>query len=186
MDAILISAGLAALAEVGDKTQILALVLAARFGKPWTIAAAVLAAMLVNHGLAMVLGEYLVNHIEESALRWIAVAALLGLAGWTLAPGKLRRPPGDRTAAGIAFAAAFVAILLVEMGDKSQVATVALVARFESIPLVAVGSTLGVMLAAAPAVLIGEAAAERLPGRWLRFAAAAGFAAIAVWVLAFG
>ena len=186
MEAFLVSVGLVALAEIGDKTQLLAIVLAARFGRPWPILAGILVATLANHGLASAVGVYAGGILDGPWMRWVLGAAFLAFAAWTLIPDKLDDQDNRHGSTGGVFLATLIAFFLVEMGDKTQVATVALAARFQSIALVAAGTTLGMMLANAPAVFIGEAAAEKLPMKWIRLAAAAAFAAIGVWVLAAG
>ena len=186
MEAFLISVGLVALAEIGDKTQLLAIVLAARYGRPWPILAGILAATLANHGLASAVGVYAGGLLDGPWMRWVLGIAFLGFAAWTLIPDKLEdKDSAHGTTAGV-FVATLVAFFLVEMGDKTQVATVALAARFQSPLLVTAGTTLGMMLANAPAVFIGEAMAEKLPMKWIRIAAASAFAAIGAWVLVTG
>jgi putative Ca2+/H+ antiporter (TMEM165/GDT1 family) len=186
MEALLVSTGLVALAEIGDKTQLLAIVLAARFGKPWPIIWGILVATLANHGLAAALGAYAGGLLDGPWMRWVLGLSFLAFAVWTVVPDKFDDKPGDKATRGGVFLTTLVAFFLVEMGDKTQVATVALAARFQSVILVAVGTTIGMMVANVPAVLIGEAAAERLPLKWIRLAAAACFAAIGVWVLVAG
>jgi len=186
MDAFLISTGLVALAEIGDKTQLLAIVLAARFGRPWPILAGILIATLANHLLASLVGAYAGDILDGPWMRWGLGLAFLGFAVWTLIPDKLKPHEAPAVSSAGVFVTALVAFFLVEMGDKTQVATVALAARFQSVVLVTAGTTLGMMLANTPAVFLGEAAAERLPLKWIRIAAAAAFAAIGVWVLIAG
>lgn len=182
-----ISAGLVAIAEIGDKTMLLAVLLAARFRKPWPILAGILAATLANHGLAATVGVVAGEFLKGPWMRWILGGAFLAFAAWALIPDKLEEDTEPRPVAnGSIFLTTAVAFFLVEMGDKTQVATVALAARFHDILVVAAGTTLGMMLANAPAVFIGEAAASRLPLRYIRWAAAASFAAIGVWVLLAG
>jgi putative Ca2+/H+ antiporter (TMEM165/GDT1 family) len=182
-----ISAGLVAIAEIGDKTMLLAILLAARFRKPWPILAGILAATLANHGLAATVGVVAGEILKGPWMRWVLGIAFLAFAAWALVPDKLEedadpKPIGN----GSIFLTTAVAFFLVEMGDKTQVATVALAARFHDIFIVAAGTTLGMMAANAPAVFIGEAAASRLPLRYIRWAAAASFAAIGLWVLVRG
>jgi putative Ca2+/H+ antiporter (TMEM165/GDT1 family) len=186
MEALLISTGLVALAEIGDKTQLLAIVLAARYGRPWTILAGILVATLVNHGLASAVGVYAGDILDGPWLRWVLGLAFLAFAAWTLIPDKFEDKGGPHATTSGVFITTLVAFFLVEMGDKTQVATVALAARFQSILLVAAGTTIGMMLANAPGVFIGEAAAEKLPIKWIRIAAACAFAAIGAWVLLAG
>lgn len=187
MEALLVSAGLVAIAEIGDKTMLLAVVLAARFRKPWPILAGILAATLANHGLAATVGAVAGNVLHGPWTRWVLGALFVAFGVWALIPDRFEdeaAPPAAR--AGSVFLTTAVAFFLVEMGDKTQVATVALAARFQSILTVAAGTTLGMMLANGPAVWLGEAAAERLPMRYVRWTAAAAFAAIGLWILAVG
>ena len=189
IEPLLISAGLVAIAEIGDKTQLLAILLAARFRKPWPIIGGILVATLANHALAATAGALAGQFLQGPWMRWILGVAFIAFAGWALIPDKLDDGPDAKAnpkGALAVFWTTVVAFFLVEMGDKTQVATVALAARFQSIALVAAGTTLGMMLANAPAIFIGEAAAEKLPMKWIRLAAAAAFAAIGVWVLAAG
>ncbi len=186
MEAFLVSTGLVALAEIGDKTQLLAIVLAARFGRPWPILAGILVATLANHGLASVVGAYAGGVLEGPWMRWVLGLAFLGFAAWTLVPDKFGDDKDHHASTRGVFLTTLVAFFLVEMGDKTQVATIALAARYQAILLVAAGTTLGMMLANAPAVFIGEALAERLSMKWIRIAAASAFAAIGVWILVAG
>ena len=186
MEAFLISVGLVALAEIGDKTQLLAVVLAARFGRPIPILLGILVATLANHSLASVVGVYAGGVLDGPWMRWVLGGAFLVFAAWTLIPDKLDDRDSAHGTTGGVFLATLIAFFLVEMGDKTQIATIALAARFQSIALVAAGTTIGMMLANAPAVFIGEALAEKLPMKWIRLIAAAAFAAIGVWVLATG
>jgi Ca2+/H+ antiporter, TMEM165/GDT1 family len=186
MEAFLISVGLVALAEIGDKTQLLAIVLAARYGRPWPILAGILVATLANHGLASAIGVYAGGVLDGPWMRWVLGIAFLGFAAWTLIPDKLDDKDSAHGSTASVFLATLVAFFLVEMGDKTQVATVALAARFQSMLLVTAGTTVGMMLANAPAVFIGEAMAEKLPMKWIRIVAASAFALIGVWVLVMG
>ena len=188
MEAFLVSTGLVAVAEIGDKTQLLALCLAATWRRPVPILLGILAATVLNHALAAVLGAVAGDWLEGPWMRWALGLAFLGFAAWALIPDKFDDcPPEDRAHSALkVFQATAVAFFLVEMGDKTQVATAALAARFQDVVLVTAGTTLGMMLANAPAVLIGEAAATRLPLKWIRYAAAAGFAAVGVWILLAG
>jgi putative Ca2+/H+ antiporter (TMEM165/GDT1 family) len=185
MDALLVSTGLVALAEIGDKTQLLAILLAARWQKPWPIAAGILFATLLNHTGASAVGALASQYLQGAWMRWVLGLAFLGFAAWALVPDRLDE--GDKSSVkshGSIFMATAISFFLVEMGDKTQVATVALAAQFKSIVLVASGTTLGMMIANLPAVLLGDVAARKIPLRCVRFAAAAVFAAIGVWVLA--
>jgi putative Ca2+/H+ antiporter (TMEM165/GDT1 family) len=186
MEAFLISVGLVALAEIGDKTQLLAIVLAARYGRPWPILAGILIATIANHGLASAVGVYAGGILDGPWMRWVLGVAFLAFAAWTLIPDKYADKGGPHASTSGVFITTLIAFFLVEMGDKTQVATVALAARYQSIVLVAAGTTVGMMLANAPGVFIGEAASEKVPIKWIRLAAAASFAAIGVWVLVAG
>ncbi len=187
MEAFLVSTGLVAIAEIGDKTMLLAIVLAARFRKPWPILAGILAATLANHALAATVGALAGSFLQGPWMKWVLGALFIGFAGWALIPDKFEDSEAPSTVkAGSVFLTTLVAFFFVEMGDKTQVATAALAARFDQILLVTAGTTFGMMLANAPAVFIGEAAAQRLPLKYIRWAAAACFAAIGVWILIAG
>lgn len=187
MDAFLVSAGLVAIAEVGDKTMLLALCLAAAWRRPGAILLGVFAATVANHLLAGLVGLLAAHWLEGPWLRWALGALFLGFALWALVPDTFEDcPPEQRRGWAAVFWATTVAFFLVEMGDKTQVATAALAARFRDVAWVVAGSTLGMMIANAPAVFVGQAAADRLPLKWIRLAAAAAFAATGVWVLLAG
>ena len=187
MEAFLVSTGLVAIAEIGDKTQLLALCLAARWRKPVPILLGILAATVANHALAAIVGSVAGEFLEGPWMKWVLGIAFLGFAAWALIPDKFEDDdcPPDRTGQSI-FWATTVAFFLVEMGDKTQVATAALAARFQDVVFVTMGTTLGMMIANAPAVLVGEAAAKKLPLKLIRMIAAASFAAIGVWILVAG
>jgi Ca2+/H+ antiporter, TMEM165/GDT1 family len=187
MEAFLVSTGLVAVAEIGDKTQLLALVLATRFRKPVPIIAGILVATLLNHALAAGVGAIAGQFLQGPWMRWILGAAFLGFAAWALIPDRLDEEDEPKMrGGGSVFLATAIAFFFVEMGDKTQVATAALGARFENIALVTAGTTFGMMIANVPAVLIGEAAATKLPLKAIRYAAAACFAAVGLWVLIAG
>ncbi len=179
MEAFFLSAALVAVAEIGDKTQLLALVLAARYRKPVPIILGILIATLANHALAAWVGAAVAGWIGGEAMRWILVATFLAMAAWCLIPDKTDEGPQAAREAG-AFLATLVAFFIVEIGDKTQIATVALAARYNSLVLVTAGTTLGMMLANAPVVLFGDAIARRLPLRIVRAVAAMLFAALGV------
>lgn len=183
MEAFLVSTGLVAVAEIGDKTQLLALVLAARYRRPLPIILGILCATLANHALAAWAGGLAASWIGPEALRWILGISFLAMAAWCLVPDKADDPPSGAAGAG-AFIATLMAFFLVEIGDKTQIATVALAARFDSILLVTAGTTLGMMLANVPVVIFGDAIAKRLPLRAIRIVAASIFVALGVLVLA--
>jgi putative Ca2+/H+ antiporter (TMEM165/GDT1 family) len=188
IEPLLISAGLVAVAEIGDKTQLLAILLAARFRRPWPIGG-ILVATLANHALAATAGALAGGFLHGAWMRWVLGLAFLAFAAWALIPDRLDDAPETDAPAQSALAIFWttaIAFFLVEMGDKTQVATAALAARFQDIALVAAGTTIGMMLANVPAVLIGEAAATKLPLKYIRWAAAASFAAIGAWILVAG
>jgi putative Ca2+/H+ antiporter (TMEM165/GDT1 family) len=187
MEAFLVSTGLVAVAEIGDKTQLLAILLAARFRKPAPIILGILVATIANHALAAMVGVVAGEFLQGPWMRWVLGLAFLAFAAWALIPDTLedKDAPHDRAGASI-FLTTLVAFFFVEMGDKTQVATVALAAKFHQVALVAAGTTLGMMIANVPAVFIGEAAANRLPLKYIRWAAATCFAAIGLWILIAG
>ncbi|HET9694936.1 MAG TPA: TMEM165/GDT1 family protein [Steroidobacteraceae bacterium] len=184
MEAFLVSTGIVALAEIGDKTQLLALVLAARFRKPLPIIGGILVATLANHAMAGVAGAWVAALVGPTAMRWILGLSFIAMAAWTLVPDELdedaERAPLPRF--GV-FGTTLIAFFLLEMGDKTQIATVALAARYASLVGVVAGTTLGMMLANVPAVLLGEVAAKKLPMRLVHRIAAAIFVALGVTVL---
>lgn len=176
---------LVALAEIGDKTMLLAIALAAAWRRPAPILLGILAATLLNHAFAALAGTLAAQYLDGPWMRWIVGVAFLGFAVWALIPDALdveETQTTEKTFAGV-FWTVTAAFFLVEMGDKTQIATAGLAVRFEHLPLVVAGSTLGMMLANGPAVLMGEAAARRLPLKYIRMAAAAAFAATGLWVL---
>ena len=185
MDAFLLSTGLVAMAEMGDKTQLLALLLAARYRQPLPILVAILLATLFNHALAAALGAWLADLLTPDVLHWILAVSFIGMAVWMLIPDKL----GDETDSitrwqkfGV-FGATFILFFIAEMGDKTQIATIALAARFESIVMVLAGTTLGMMIANAPAVFIGDKLANRLPISLIHRITAFIFLAVGVGVI---
>jgi Ca2+/H+ antiporter, TMEM165/GDT1 family len=182
MEALLVSTGVVALAEIGDKTQLLALILAARYRKPVPIAFGILIATLVNHGLAAWLGALAAGWLGPDVMRWILGLGFLVMASWCLLPDKAEDGPKAAAKAG-AFFATLIAFFLVEIGDKTQIATVALAARFHDIVLVTAGTTLGMMLVNVPAVLCGDRIARLAPLKPIRIAAAALFAILGVMTL---
>lgn len=185
MDAFLISTGIVALAEMGDKTQLLALLLAARFRKPIPILLAIFAATLLNHALAAALGQWVSNMVSADILRWLLGVSFLAMAGWMLIPDQLDDESGSIQKwqkLGV-FGATFVLFFIAEIGDKTQIATVALAARFDAIVPVLMGTTIGMMIANAPAVFIGEKMAGRLPLKLIHGVAAAIFVLLGLAVL---
>lgn len=182
LNAFLISTGIVALAEIGDKTQLLAFILAARFRRPLPIAAGILVATLLNHAAAGALGAWLTALAEPSTMRWILGVSFIAMALWTLVPDKFEAEEariGDR---GV-FLTTLIAFFVAEMGDKTQFATIALAARFDSVFAVVAGTTCGMMLANLPAVYFGERLAERTPVRLVHMTAAALFAMLGVATL---
>jgi putative Ca2+/H+ antiporter (TMEM165/GDT1 family) len=188
MEAFLISTGIVALAEIGDKTQLLALVLAARFRKPVPIILGILVATLANHAMAGAAGAWISAVLGPTAMRWLLGLSFIGMAAWMLKPDRLDDDDaaGERRAAtsrlGV-FGSTLVAFFLLEMGDKTQIATVALAAKYAALGAVVLGTTLGMMLANVPAVLLGELAATRLPMRLVHRIAAVIFLALGATVL---
>ena len=187
LQSLLVSTGVVAVAEIGDKTQLLAIVLAAKFRKPVPIILGILAATLLNHAAAATLGYLLAQWLNGRTFQIVVGASFLVMAAWALIPDRDDEGAVSRTAGGV-FLTTLVAFFLVEIGDKTQIATSLLAARFRDVAVVTAGTTLGMMLANIPAVLLGEAATRVIPLRFVRIAAAAIFAAIGAWVLlsAFG
>lgn len=183
LQALLVSTGVVALAEIGDKTQLLALVLAARWRKPVPIILGILVATILNHAVAGAVGAWLSAAIGPQAMRWILGLSFLAMAAWILVPDKADDEAAAREPRHGVFLATLVTFFLVEMGDKTQIATVALAAKYASLWAVVAGTTLGMMLANVPAVLIGEAAAKSLPLGVVRGVAAVIFAVLGALVL---
>jgi putative Ca2+/H+ antiporter (TMEM165/GDT1 family) len=183
MEAFLFSTFFVALAEMGDKTQLLAILLAARYRKPWPIIAGILVATLLNHALAGAVGALISQWIGPDALRWILGIAFLIMAVWLLIPDKIDAEEKPQTPRWGVFGSTVLLFFLAEMGDKTQIATVGLAARFDSLFWVVAGTTLGMMLSNAPAVWFGEAMTRRIPIAWIHGAAAALFAGLGLWVL---
>ncbi|MCJ8169993.1 TMEM165/GDT1 family protein [Atopomonas sediminilitoris] len=182
MDALFVSTALVALAEIGDKTQLLALLLAARFKKPWPIIAGIVVATILNHALAGVLGNWLAEQVSVLWLNLSLAACFLAVAGWTLIPDKLDDEPSLLDRYG-AFLATLVAFFIAEMGDKTQVATVMLAAQYSDLVLVIIGTTGGMLLANVPVIWLGNRAANNLPLHWIRRAAAVFFLLMACYAL---
>ena len=180
MDALLVSTLTVALAEIGDKTQLLALLLAARFRKPWPIIAGILVATLLNHALAAWLGATAASWLTPGMLRWVVAGSFVAIALWTLRPDQVDEDAPLPTRG--AFIATTVAFFVAEIGDKTQVATVLLAARYEPLWEVVAGTTLGMLLANVPVVFLGSRFADRLPLKAARYVAATVFAVLAGWV----
>ena len=184
MEAFLVSTGIVALAEMGDKTQLLSLVLAARFRKPWPIVWGILVATLINHGLAGALGSWVTTQLGPDALRWVLGGSFLAMAVWILVPDKLDDEEQEKSPRFGIFATTVVAFFIAEMGDKTQVATVMLAAQFNSWFWVVAGTTLGMMLANAPVVCLGDAMTRRVSLKWVHRISAVVFAVLgglALW-----
>ncbi len=183
IDALLISTAVVALAEIGDKTQLLAFILAARFRKPVPIIAGILVATLVNHGLAGAFGAWITATLTPEILRWVLGISFLAMAAWTLVPDSIEEEETHVAQRFGVFGATLVTFFLAEMGDKTQVATVALAAQFAAPVLVVIGTTLGMLIADVPAVFVGERFAHRIPMRLVHGIAAAIFAALGLATL---
>jgi len=185
MEAFLVASGIVALAEMGDKTQLLALVLAARFRKPWPIVLGIFAATVVNHALAGAVGAWVTHWLGPTALRWILGASFIAMAIWMLIPDQLdEEDTGARSHFGV-FGTTVIAFFLAEMGDKTQIATVMLAARFVGGYLwVVAGTTLGMMLANAPVVFLGERIMRRVPIKLVHGISAAIFLVLGVLAIA--
>ncbi|MBV8192802.1 MAG: TMEM165/GDT1 family protein [Alphaproteobacteria bacterium] len=183
MEAFLVSTGVVALAEIGDKTQLLAFVLAARFKKPVPIIAGILVATLVNHGLAGALGAWITTAVSPAILRWVLGLSFIGMAVWTMIPDKIEDDETKTANRFGVFGATLVTFFLAEMGDKTQLATVAMAAHFGTPLIVVMGTTLGMLIADVPAVFIGDRLASRIPMKLVHGVAAAIFALLGVATL---
>jgi putative Ca2+/H+ antiporter (TMEM165/GDT1 family) len=183
MEAFLTSSLLVAVAEIGDKTQLLAIVLATRFRKPGPIVLGIFFATLANHALAAFAGQFAAGLLDGPWFRIAVAASFIVMGLWTLIPDKLDEDEQPRARGGV-FLTTLVAFFLVEMGDKTQIATVALGARFENLVAVTAGTTFGMMIANVPAVLLGNALVQRISLKAVRMVAAASFVAVGVWMLA--
>lgn len=183
MEALLVSTGVVALAEIGDKTQLLAFILAARFKKPLPIIAGILCATIVNHGLAGALGAWITHAVSPDIMRWILAASFFGMAAWTLIPDKIEEEETQIARRLGVFGATFVTFFLAEIGDKTQIATIALAAHYASPLLVVVGTTLGMLIADVPAVFAGDRLASRIPMRLVHSIAAGIFVVLGVATL---
>ena len=183
MESLLVSTGVVALAEIGDKTQLLAFILAARFKKPLPIIAGILLATIINHGLAGALGAWITAAVSPDVLRWVLGLSFLGMAIWTLIPDKIE---DEETAVahrfGV-FGATLVTFFLAEMGDKTQIATVAMAAHYATPVLVVIGTTLGMLIADVPAVFLGDRLAGRIPMKLVHSIAALIFALLGLATL---
>ncbi|MDR0225057.1 MAG: TMEM165/GDT1 family protein [Burkholderiaceae bacterium] len=183
MEAFLISTSVVALAEMGDKTQLLSLVLAARFRKPWPIVMGILLATLVNHALAGAVGAWITNYLGENAMRWILGLSFIAMAVWMLIPDKLDDDGVTEHSRWGVFGTTLVAFFLAEMGDKTQIATVMLAAKYNAYLWVVAGTTLGMMLANAPVVWLGDRLVKRVPIRLVHVVSAVIFLVLGVLAL---
>lgn len=185
MEALLTSTAVVAIAEIGDKTQLLAIVLAARFRRPLPIVLGILAATLLNHALAAGFGYLVAQWLTGRTFQIVLGLAFIAMAAWALIPDKEDEGAASRSSGGV-FLTTLIAFFLVEIGDKTQIATSLLAAKFDSVALVTVGTTAGMMLANVPAVFLGEAVTRIVPMKVVRTAAALVFAAIGLWIVIAG
>ena len=183
MEAFLVSCGIVALAEMGDKTQLLALVLAARFRKPWPIVLGIFVATIANHAMAGALGAWVTTQLSPQVLRWILGASFIAMAAWMLVPDKLDDEADKKTPRFGVFGTTVLLFFLAEMGDKTQIATVMLAARYEAYFAVVAGTTLGMMLANAPVVWLGERMTRLVPLRVVHIVSALIFFAFGLFAL---
>jgi putative Ca2+/H+ antiporter (TMEM165/GDT1 family) len=182
MEAFLISTGIVALAEIGDKTQLLAFLLAAQFRRPIPIVLGIFTATVANHAFAGALGSWITGLMGPEALRWVLGLSFIAMAAWIMVPDQIDEDAVPQAKYGV-FAATVMAFFLAEMGDKTQIATVALAARFDSLLAVVAGTTFGMMLANVPAVYLGQSVAARVPLKLVHGIAAAIFAVLGVATL---
>ncbi len=182
LDAFLVSLGIVALAEIGDKTQLLALILAAKFRKPWPIVAGILAATLVNHALAGALGVWLQTAIGPIAMRWVLGMSFIAMAAWMLVPDKFEEGDAKLARFGV-LTTTLITFFLAEMGDKTQIATIALAAQYHAFVPVVAGTTAGLLLANVPAVFLGDRIARRVPVKIVHAVAAGIFLVLGVATL---
>lgn len=183
MEAFFVSTGVVALAEIGDKTQLLAFILAARFKKPMPIIAGILVATLINHGLAGALGAWITTVLSPQVMRWGLGGSFLAMAVWTLIPDKIEEEETQVAQRLGVFGATLVTFFLAEMGDKTQIATVAMAAHYATPLLVIAGTTLGMLIADVPAVFVGNQFAERIPMKLVHGMAAGIFAVMGLLTL---
>jgi putative Ca2+/H+ antiporter (TMEM165/GDT1 family) len=182
LDAFLVSLGVVALAEIGDKTQLLTLILACKFRKPWPIVAGILVATLANHAFAGAAGLWLQSALGPGVMRWVLGLSFIGMAGWMLVPDRFEEGDAKLARFGV-FTTTLITFFLAEMGDKTQVATVALAAKYQAFVPVVAGTTLGMLLADAPAAFLGERLGRRIPTRVVHGLAALIFLALGVATL---
>jgi putative Ca2+/H+ antiporter (TMEM165/GDT1 family) len=182
LEAFLVSAGVVAVAEIGDKTQLLALLLTARFRTPWPIVLGILLATVANHTFAGALGVWLMNLVGPRTMHWILGLSFIAMALWALIPDEAPDQQSASSGYGV-FLTTVIAFFLVEMGDKTQIATVALAAQFHDLIMVVLGTTVGMLLANVPVVFAGDALLRRVPLKVVRVVAALSFAALGAYVL---
>lgn len=182
MEAFLISTGFVALAEIGDKTQLLAFVLAAKYRKPWPICMGILLATLANHSLAGLVGVWITTVLAPQTLRWVLGISFLAMALWILVPDKYDEEDASPLRLGV-FGTTLITFFLVEMGDKTQVATIALAAEYRAVVSVVLGTTLGMMIANVPAVILGNRIAGKIPVQLVHGIAAVIFAVLGILTL---
>lgn len=183
MESFLVSTGVVALAEIGDKTQLLAFILAARFKKPLPIIGGILAATVINHGLAGALGAWITSTISPEILRWVLGISFIAMAIWTMIPDKIEEEETQVAQRFGIFGATFITFFLAEMGDKTQIATVAMAAHYTAPLMVVIGTTLGMLIADVPAVFAGDKLANKIPMKLVHSIAAAVFALLGVATL---
>ena len=183
LQTLLISIVTVALGEIGDKTQLLALILAAKYRKPWPICLGILAATLVNHALAGAFGAVIAAWLSPQTLRWIVASSFVAIALWTLKPDKADESEAEHGSGHGVFFATLVSFFLAEMGDKTQIATAVLAAEYHPLWQVVSGTTLGMLIADVPVVLLGARFAQRLPLRAARVGTALLFLALAAWIV---
>jgi len=183
LEAFLVSTGVVALAEIGDKTQLLAFILAAKFRKPVPIVLGILVSTIANHAAAGAVGAWIITLVGPEILRWVLGISFIAMAGWTLIPDKLDEGETKLARFGV-FGTTVIAFFLAEMGDKTQIATVALAAKYHAFFTVVAGTTLGMMIANGPAVFLGDRIASRMPVKLVHRIAAAIFAVLGVATLA--
>lgn len=183
MESLLVSTGVVALAEIGDKTQLLAFILAARFKKPVPIILGILVATLINHGLAGALGAWITSALTPEILRWVLGISFIGMAIWTMIPDKIEDEETKVAQKFGVFGATLITFFLAEMGDKTQIATVAMAAHYAAPLLVVIGTTLGMLIADVPAVFLGDKLANKIPMKLVHSIAAAIFAILGIATL---
>lgn len=183
MESIFVSTGIVALAEIGDKTQLLAFLLAARFKKPIPIILGILFATILNHGFAGAIGAFIVKILNPEILRWILGFSFIAMAAWTLIPDKIDEEEANIATKFGVFGATLIAFFFAEMGDKTQIATIAMAAKFPDPILVVIGTTLGMLIADVPAVFVGDKFSSKISMKLVRTIAAIVFAILGLMTL---